>query len=196
MKKQTMIGLIIAAVAGIMILMFFLMKASYKNTNVDMKQRITAQQQVTHANFDKMYKVIQQTAEVANAKFNMSKEAFKEIYPPLMEGRYSNDKNGMLMKLIVEQNPQFDLNAAGSLYDKLAIAIAANRQEFFIEQEKLIQYNKEQRAFVSDEKWPNNWFLNASDTIHIVIIESEVTKNVFKTGEENDIKLFENKSSK
>lgn len=197
MKKAWILTISIAvALVATLLLTFFLMRASYRNENVDMKKRIVAQQQSNEANYDKMFKVITQIAEVADEKMNKSKEAFKEIYPQLMEGRYSNQKDGSLMKWVVESNPQFDLSTAGSLYDKLADAIEANRQEFFIEQEKLIQYNNEQRAFVSNEKWPNNWFLNSNDTIHINIITSAKTKEVFKTGEDNDIELFSKDSSK
>jgi hypothetical protein len=137
-----------------------------------------------------MFKVIAQVSQVADKKMEVSKNAFKEIYPALIEGRYSKG-DGTLMKWITESNPQFDLKSATALYDKLAIAIEANRQEFFIEQEKLIDYNREHRTFL--QKWPNYWFVSLSDTIHIQVVTSAKTKDVFKTGEENDIEVFNKK---
>jgi hypothetical protein len=94
----------------------------------------------------------------------------------------------MLMKWIVESNPQFDLAAAGSLYDKLANVIESNRQEFFVEQQKLIDYNREQHVLVNT--WPGYLFLESSDTVAIKIVTSTKTKEVFAKGEENDIELF------
>ena len=140
-----------------------------------------------------MFKVISQLAEVADVKMEKSKNAFKEIYPALMEGRYGKG-DGSLMKWVTESNPQFDLNAAANLYDKLAVAIEANRQEFFIEQQKLIDYNREQRA--SLKKFPGSWFLESSDTIHIVVVTSATTKETFRTGEENDISIYKKDTTK
>jgi len=187
MKKNLIVGGIIAFLAIVVGIIYFSMKISYQNQNVELKSRITAQQTSNTANFDKMKKIIAQTAEVAQAKMDMSTKAFKEIYPALMEGRYSKG-DGSLMKWITESNPQFDLKAANNLYDKLANVIEANRQEFFIEQQKLIDYNREQRNLLA--KFPGSLFLEKSDTIHIVIVTSKDTKETFKTGEENDTEVF------
>ena len=173
-------GGIIAGLLLIVAITYFSMKVSSQNENVKLKNRISAQKLSNEANFDKMFKVISQVAQVAD----QYKDAFKDIYPKLIEGRYSNDKNGMLMKWITESNPTFNI----SLYEKLANAIEANRQEFFIEQQKLIDYNREQHTLLNT--WPNTWFLSPSDTIPIKIVTSAVTKAAFKTGEENDIELF------
>lgn len=188
MKKGLIIGGVIAAIGLFIGLLFFIGNISYDNKNVRMKNKIMAQQESNKANFDKMFKTIAQIAEVAETKMEKSKEAFKEIYIPIMEGRYDSDKEGALMKWVVESNPQFDLNAAGSLYDKLAVAIEANRKEFFIEQQKLITYNQEQHNLI--QTWPGTMFCDEADTVAITIITSKNTKEVFATGEENDLELF------
>jgi hypothetical protein len=116
-----------------------------------------------------------------------SKEAFKEIYPALIEGRYSSDSDGSLMKWIQESNPTFDIASAANLYDELVVVIESNRKEFFIEQQKLIDLKRENDVLLNT--FPGTWFLD-SDPIEITIIESEYTKEVFATGEENDIKIY------
>jgi hypothetical protein len=191
MKKTTIVIGIALGIGAVLAVIYFSMQITYQNRNERMKERIIAQQRSNEANFDKMFKSVAQVAEVAEHKMEKSKEAFKEIYVPLMEGRYSDDPDGMLMKWITESNPQFDLSAAGSLYDKLANAIESNRQEFFIEQQKLIDYNREQHVLVNT--WPGYWFIESSDTIAIKIITSAKTKEVFAKGEENDIELFDEK---
>jgi hypothetical protein len=191
MKKTTIVIGIALGIGAVLAVIYFSMQITYQNRNERMKERIIAQQRSNEANFDKMFKSVAQVAEVAEHKMEKSKEAFKEIYVPLMEGRYSDDPDGMLMKWITESNPQFDLSAAGSLYDKLANAIESNRQEFFIEQQKLIDYNREQHVLVNT--WPGYWFIESSDTIAIKIITSAKTKEVFAKGEENNIELFDEK---
>jgi hypothetical protein len=176
-----LVGLVLMFTLG-----YFLMKWSAQNQNNNLKLLIAGQQESNKANYDKMKKTIEQTAQTANAKFVMSKEAYKEIYPALMDGRYKDDKNSM-MKLVVESNPTFDIAAAASLYDRLVVAIEANRQEFFDAQNKLISYNQEQRRLLVNR--PTCWFLEKSDTIHITTITSKDTKEAFRTGEENDIDL-------
>lgn len=180
MKKGMIIGGVAAGLLVVFAIIYFSMKWSYENKNVRLKNQIVAQQESNKANFDKMFKVIQQIADVADEY----KEAFKEIYPQLIEGRYNNSKDGALMKWVTESNPNFDI----SLYSKLANAIEANRQEFFIEQQKLIDYNREQHNLINTV--PGSWFLESNDTIAIKIITSAVTKETFATGEENEIDIF------
>ncbi len=186
MKKGMIVGGIAVGLLVIFLIVYFSMKWSYQNDNVRLKNKITAQQESNKANFDKMFKVIQQIAQVAD----QYKESFKEIYPQLIEGRYSNQKDGALMKWVTESNPTFDV----SLYTKLANAIEANREEFFIEQQKLIDYNREQHNLINTV--PGSWFLESNDTIAITIVTSATTKETFKTGEENDINLFKKDTTK
>lgn len=180
MKKGTIVGGIITGLLVVLTIVWISMKVSYRNENVRLKNQIVAQQESNKANFDKMFKVIAQVAQVAD----QYKETFKDVYPQLIEGRYNNSKDGALMKWVTESNPNFDV----TLYTKLANAIEANRQEFFNEQQKLIDYNREQHNLLNT--WPASMFLESNDTIHITIITSTNTKEVFTSGEENEIRLF------
>jgi hypothetical protein len=162
------------------------------NKEVKLRNKVLAQQDVCKEFYDNMFKSIAQVAEVADVKMEKSKEAFKEIYPALIEGRYSGEKGGALMKWVTESNPQFDLNAAGSLYDKLANVIEAKRSEFFMEQKKLTSYQQEHKNIL--QTWPGSWFLAGRDTVPVTIITSAKTKEVYATGEENDIQIFKKDS--
>jgi hypothetical protein len=178
-------SLAIITLAAISFGMYF----SIQNTKIDLTENVKAQQQTCEAHFDKMHKQIAQVAQVAEQNMSRSKEAFKEIYTGLIEGRYSSDSD-MFMKWVQESNPQFDLNATSKLYEKLANTIKAGRDEYFMEQKKLISYKQEHDKFV--QKWPNRVFLSSLDTqpIDIVVITSDFTEDVYKTGKENDINLF------
>src|SRR5690606_5717075 len=110
------------------------MWVNYSNADVDLQNRFKAQSKVNEAFFDKMFKILQQKAGVASEY----KESFKEIYQPLIEGRYSKDE-GLLMKWIQESNPTFD----ASLFKDVMQSIEAERTGFFKEQEKLIDIKRE-----------------------------------------------------
>lgn len=185
MKNKFIIGglallFVVALIAGKWI--------SVHNTEIEKRENVEAQQEVCQANFDKMHKVIAQIADVSSENMKQSKEAFKEIYPALMDSRYSNERGGALMSWVHEHNPQFDLNATSKLYSKLASAIESNREAFFIEQKKLISYKQEHDKYIA--KFPNSMFLGSISEIDIITITSEKTKETYATGEENDIDLF------
>jgi len=158
------------------------------NKEIDLRNLTTAQQESCKANFDKMFKSIAQVAQVADHNLEQSKEAFKEIYPNLMKGRYSDDRAGALMSWVSEHHPQFDINATSKLYAKLQNTIEANRAEYFMEQKKLISYQKQHKDILM--KWPGSWILTGRDTIAITVITSAKIKEIYSMGEENDIDLF------
>lgn len=184
MKKSI---LIILGIVGLLVIMTVFYGIYANNHEIELRTTATAQQKNTEAYFDKMWKIISQNNQVAE-KY---KNAFKEIYIPLMEGRYSQkDANGnyvggdgSLMKLVVESNPNF----TPELYQKLMSAIEGQREGFFVEQEKLIDIEREHTTF--RKTWPASWFIGSRPALKITIITSEKTEQVFKTGQENDIIL-------
>jgi hypothetical protein len=130
-KALILTGLII----GFLGLITALTYVSSSNSEISLKNHIEAQQKVCEAFYDKLWKIISQKAQVAD----QYKNAFKEIYPALIEGRYGNEKGGTLMKWIQESNPTFDV----SLYKDLMSSIEAERTGFFMEQKKLIDLDRE-----------------------------------------------------
>jgi len=188
-KLQKLIPVfIVTGVLGLLTIIGISMYVNINNTEIENRERVIAQQKNCEANFDKMFKVISQLAQIPERFADKSKEAFKEIYPQLMNGRYQGDKNS-LMKWVTESNPTYDMKAVGVLYEKLAVAIESNREEFFIEQQKLIDYKRVHSTYT--KKWPNSWFVSDTSEVKINIVTSETTKEAFKTGEENNIELFE-----
>lgn len=184
MKKGYLFLIIIALITVFGVIIYI----TTSNKEIELKNLTTAQQEACKANFDKMFKSIAQVAEVAEQNMNKSQEAFQKLYPELMEGRYSNDRGGALMSWVSENNPNFDLKATSKLYEKLQNTIEANRAEYFMEQKKLISYQKQHKDILM--KWPGSWILTGRDTVGITIITSKTTKDVYVSGEENEIDLF------
>jgi len=175
--------IILVSVLGLTII-FAIVGFSASNKEVSLRSQIEAQKEVCEAYYDKLWKVISQKAQVAE----QYKSAFKEIYPALIEGRYGNEKGGTLMKWITESNPTFDL----SLYKDLMSSIEAERAGFFMEQKRLVDLNNEHR--IVRRTFPSSVFTGSRPDITIVIVSSDATKNVMKTGLENDIELFKKDS--
>lgn len=153
---------------------------SASNKEIKLRSQITAQKEVCEAFYDKLWKVIAQKAQVAE----QYKEAFSEIYPQLIEGRYGNEQGGALMKWIQESNPNFDI----SLYKDLMNSIEAERAGFFMEQKMLTDLNNEHR--IIRQTFPSSIFIGGRADIEIVIVSSDATKKVMETGLENDIDIF------
>lgn len=152
---------------------------SYSNEEIQLRNLVDAQQQTNEAYFDKMWKIISQKAEVSQQYEN----AFREIYPDLMKGRYDNNKGG-LMSWIQEHNPNFDT----SLFASVMTSIEAERTGFFVEQKKLIDLGREHNNLI--EVFPSSVFLMNRDVIDLTIIKSEQTEDVFKVGKEELNPLF------
>lgn len=186
--KNLFIGL--GVVLGLLIfvlIIYFSVKISCQNKEIALRKRTEAQQEVCKANFDKMYKVISQLAEIPERFADKSKEAFKEIYPSLIEGRYKND-NASFMKWVQESNPSYDMKAVQELYSKLANAIESNRDEFFIEQTLLIDLKREHDTYI--ETFPASIFVKELGVVNITIITSSNTEKVYEIGKDDNVKLF------
>lgn len=175
---------VIALVAGVIVfivgIVIFSMNISIENTEIELREQTVAQNKKCEAYFDKMWKILKQKAGVTD----QYKNAFKEIYPKLIEGRYSQG-DGSLMKWIQESNPTFD----ASIYKDLMKSIEVERTGFFNEQSTLIDMQREHKIYL--QKAPNRWFL-ADDLkpVDIKVITSAKTDEVYRTGQENDIELF------
>lgn len=184
MKKGLIITL---AVIGIFVITGLTLFNTYRSTydrNVELKNQFKAQKNVIAGNFDKMWKVLRDKGNVTE---NAAK-AFKDIYVPMIEGRYSIG-DGSLMKWVTEQNPQFDQ----SLYKDLSNSIEALRSEFETEQKKILAI-KEQHDNLRERFW-SHIFLGNEPELEYQMITSTATQEVVKSGKD-DMDLFGKDSSK
>lgn len=180
MSTKKIVALVFSAIAGMMLIIVFFMNMSVENTEIELRERTTAQNKKCEAYFDKMWKVLKQEAKVTD----QYKDAFMEIYPKLIEGRYSQG-DGALMKWVQESNPKFEV----SMYKKLMRAIEVERTGFFNEQSALIDMQREHKVYI--QKAPNRWFLNDTlKPVDIKVITSSKTDEVYRTGKEDDIELY------
>jgi hypothetical protein len=177
MKK--IIGISIAVIVMVFGVVTLSMYFSYNNTDAKLRAQAEAQRGKIEGVHDKMWKVLQQKAQVSNEY----KNAFSEIYPALIEGRYSQG-DGSLMKWIQEANPNFDT----SLYKDLMQSIEIQRSEFAKTQERMLDIIREHEVLQTTV--PSKWFLKNTDPIPYVVISSTRSKMVMETGLDDDVSLF------
>lgn len=151
---------------------------SSTNKEVSLRNQVNAKQIANRASFETTWKILQQKAGVTEEY----KEAFKEIYPKLIEGR-NQDKN-LLAKFVTESNPQFDT----SLLKDLMVSIEAERKRFYNDQVLLLDYKRAHDDLRM--KLPSSLFVGHVPPLEITIVTSDKTEDVFKTGKDNDTNLF------
>lgn len=186
MEQKNGKGLLIGGLAiGAIVLVVFMMWWNATNKEARLREVVYAEQTVCKNHFDKMWKILQEQADVASEY----KDAFIEVFPAIMEERYGNKDSGALLNFVRESNPNFDI----SLYSNLQKSIASERTEFAMHQDKLIDKNREHRTLLRTK--PSSFFFSESDTIHITIVTSARTNEAFTTGEDNDVDLFKRRGN-
>lgn len=153
----------------------------FHNKEVSLRNGVMAQQDANRVVFDRVWKVIQQTAQVPIAQ----KEAFQDIYTDIMQNSDGGGDNRLLV-FIQSVNPQFDQSS----FTNLQTIIEANRRDFDREQRSLVEKNKQHKDFI--QKFPNNIYaaIFGRNVIDITLVTSARTEESFRTGQENDIDLF------
>jgi hypothetical protein len=167
---------IVVAIAAIAAVIFF----ELSNKEIDLRSQFDAQAKANTVIYDKVWKTIQQKAQI---KADYAGD-FKKIYTDIMNARYQGDSKGApLFKWIQEQNPTFSID----LYKDLSQTIEAQRAEFARVQNRLIDIKREHDNLLN--KAPSCWFLGSRKPLVLNIVTSSKTENTFATGKEDDISL-------
>jgi hypothetical protein len=183
MKTGTIITL---GVIGVLVLSIVIWAIGLSNTYNTKFVTGKAFQKNAEVVFDNTWKKIQQQAGVAD----QYKTGFKEIYVSMMDARYAGDSASgkeTLMKWITESNPTFDV----SLYKTLMNTIEGSRNEFTMEQKKLIDIDRELKTM--KVTFPNSLVLGGKADLEIVLVTSSKTEEAYKTGKDDDVDLFKKK---
>ena len=120
------------------------------------------------------------------------RETFSKVYPDIMNARYGGDGKDEtqppLMKFVMEANPTFDVR----MYDRLVDVILEKQAKFQMAQAKLISIKQQHdllRTTYPSKLFLDNFFRDCPE-LTIRLVTSKATKDMFKTGEDNDIQLF------
>jgi len=171
----------VMAIIGIVVLVvgvgLFGYNVSVDNRAVMLGNKFDKQLGLVEGFHDTMWKTIKQQANVTDK----AKDAFKEIYTPLIEGRYSQG-DGTLMKWVKEHNPEFGTE----MYQKLMVSIESLRKQFFHVQSQVLATIQEHDNL--RERFPSKVFCNA-EPLEYEVISSTRSKQVMKDGKDDDVSL-------
>jgi len=178
MKKIITISVFaIVAILGITVATCYI---KYNNKEISLRQQSSAQRGKIESTHDKMWKIIKQKVQVTDEY----KNAFEEIYPQLIEGRYSQG-DGSLMKWIQESNPNFDT----SLYKDLMMSIEIERNSFHTAQSQMLDIIREHTTLINSI--PARWFISCDMPIEYTVISSTKTKAVMQLGMDDEVDIFD-----
>jgi hypothetical protein len=152
---------------------------TYRNSELELRNRVEAKQQECEVIFDQVWKTISQQAQITQEY----KDGFREVFLGMTEARYDGDSNS-LMKFVGEANPNFD----PKLYDRLMNTVEEQRAIFSREQKALISLARQHKTML--EKFPGSLFLAGRSPVEISLVTSTRTKNTFQTGKDDDVKVF------
>lgn len=174
MSTTAIIILGIVAVAVLLIAMYF----AYNNKEIALRKEAEAQRGNIAVVRDRMFKILMEQANVSKEY----REAFEEIYPKIIAGRYA--RGGGLMKWIQEANPNFDT----SLYQKVQNSIEVQRTSFSQAQTRMLDIIKQRETLI--EQLPSCWFVKNKSVILYTPITSTDTASVVASGVDDFVLSF------
>lgn len=178
MKTSTAI---IAAI-GVSILLAigvaFLWGVGVSNSEVRIRNAITAKQRDNQSELDNLQKKIGQTAQVTTAQT----KALLDIIVGNAQAR--TQKGGSLATLVHEAVPNVDVK----VFQNLQNVIAAGRDSWTMRQKELLDLKREHDNVRT--LFPGSLVVGSRPEIIVTVVTSDRAEEAFKTGKDNDTKVF------
>lgn len=183
MKALAAIGGVAAAFVALVVvvgLIFFSLYIGAINGEARIRADFDAQQKVNESSFDKMWKIIQQSASIPDAE----RESFRKTYVEIMQATQGVAGNGQLASFFT----QAKIDISPDLFSKLMTTIESQRESFHRDQMKLLQIKAEHDKILS--VFPSSFFLAGKSRLDAKIVTSSKTDRAFETGKDDDVELF------
>ena len=174
------IGLVSTFVLGVFILV--VMYFSYSNTEIRLRNAIVAKQADNRNEMDAMWKNIAQTAQVAEK----DRQSLMEIFNGYASARQGGGESKAIFNWITESCPNVDTKT----FQNLQNIIVAQRDTFKFRQKELLDLKREHDNAI--DLFPSSIFVGGRGKIDVTIVTSSRTENAFKSGKDDDVKLFNN----
>lgn len=160
-------------------LAFMLM--SFHNVEVQQRNLLIAKQKDNTSEFDNMRKKLAGVSSIPDAQF----EKLKEVFTSYADARTGNGDNGSLMKWVQESIPNID--KASEIYTSVMNIVVASRDSWTMRQKELLDIQRV-HSNILDIGFRGLILTKVfhRQKIDVTIITSANTKDVFRTGEDND----------
>ena len=184
MNTKTIITL---SVIGVFVIIGILLVSSiigFGNQEVRLKNLFDQKMNSRTAFYDKMWKTISQTSQVALK----NDSSFQKNVNAIMVAR--KDAPGLFMKWVQESNPNANYETVSALYANLSRVIEGERDGFFMQEKEIQQVVLDHENLISTfpgTLW--NVFYGKKSLVYKPIT-SDRTDEVIKTGKDNDTKVF------
>lgn len=177
----------VAGFVGVGVLLavvLLVMGISFHNSEVTLRNTITAKQTDNKNQMDSMWKTIAQTAQVADK----DRESLSSIFKEYAQARTGTGDSKPIMNWIKEAVPNVQVNS--DVFKNLMNIITSQRDGFKFRQTELLDLGREHDNLIM--KFPGNIFASVLGRKHIelVIVTSTRTENAFKTGKDDDTSVF------
>lgn len=181
----TIIALACVAVAILGIIVLGSIYVSYSNSEVRLRNAITAKQVDNKSELDNMQKKIGQTAQVTQEQAR----ALQALVVGYASSRSQPD-SGKFATLVREAVPNLDQ----STYKQLMNIITGSRDAFTMRQKELLDLKREHDNIRTT--FPGSLIVGGRPEIVVVIVTSDRAEENFRTGKDNDTSLFSTPDNK
>ena len=181
--NKTLITLLGFIGAGVLLaVIIFGMGISFHNKEVRLRNLIVNKQTDNKNEMDAMWKNISQTAQVAEK----DRASLMEIFNGYASARAGNDPKTPLVNWIKEAVP----NIQSGTFDKLMNIIVSQRDGFKFRQKEILDFKREHDNII--DTFPNMIFATVlgRKKIDVVIVTSTRTEDAFRSGKDDDTRLF------
>jgi hypothetical protein len=172
-------AIVVVCVAGI----YLLTGVSIRNEEASLRAQFAAVQSANTVDYDAMWKIIGQTAQVP-AQYSKD---FRDAYTSILSGNGAAD-NGTVRNLFAVaagmRPPQLD----PSIYRKVQDVIESERTKFANAQKQLLDIKREHDRLRTT--FPGSMFVGAAAPLEAKLVTSSRTEKAFDSGKDDDTDLF------
>lgn len=162
--------------------MLFSTSISLNNREAALRAQFNAKQQASTVDYDAMWKIISQTAQVPK----QYSADFKDAYSGIIQSGSGTDSNAVRSLFAVATGmkpPVLD----SSLYRKVQDVIESERTKFANTQKSLLDIKREHDSLRTT--WPGTMFVHTTP-LEVKLVTSTKTQKAFETGVDDDTNLF------
>lgn len=183
MNSKQITGLVVGAIAAIILLWWVFAGIGVRNAEAGLRAQFSAVQKANTVDYDAMWKIISQTAQVPQ----QYSEDFKSAYTSILSaGGPSNDSavKNLFAVAAGMRVPQLD----ASIYRKVQDVVESERTKFANAQKQLLDIKREHDKLRTT--FPGYLFVGGATPLEAKLVTSSKTEKAFETGKDDDTKVF------
>ena len=183
MQAKFITAIVVASIVGIVGLWYILTGVGARNTEAALRATHQAVQKGNTVDYDAMWKIISQTAQVPKQYSEDFKNAYSSILASGGPANQSTVKNLFAVASGMKV-PELD----SSLYRKVQDVIESERTKFANAQKQLLDIEREHTKLRTT--FPSNLFVGDVKPLESKLVTSTKTDKAFETGKDDETDLF------